>query len=132
MQVDIPDDWKVEGTDNELEAHSPDDTLALFFAVFPTSKIDKALGDIEKEIKSHVKNLKNNDDEKEIKHQGMLGMSMTASGTIDGENATLGIVIFETGAKKVVFMMAVAKTSDWDKKKRDAETIFKTLRPLKK
>jgi hypothetical protein len=132
VQVDIPDNWKVESSNNELEAQSADGSIGLFFTVFPVAEIDKAMADIEKEIESHVKNLKDNDDLKEIKHEGMTGASMTATGTIEGESVTIGVVMFETSAKKVVLMMAAAKTSDWDKKKRDAESIFKTLRPLKK
>ena len=132
VQIDIPDGWKVDSKKDEMEAHSKDDKLALFFAVFPATKVDKAMGEIEKEIKSHVTDLKENDDLKKIEHEGMVGAAMTATGKVEGEAVTIGVVMFETKAKKVVFMMAFAKSSDWEKKGRIAEKVFKTLRPLKK
>ena len=131
VQVDIPDNWKVEAEDDTLSATSADETLGLVFTILAASDVDAALDALDEELSSFITGLRPTGDAKPATVNGMRGVSVDGKGTIEGVAMDIGLMVLQAPSGKVIVILGFAAEGTMGQHERDVQSIFQSLKPVR-
>jgi len=131
VSIDVPDAWKVSGTDRLVGIADPDRHMGLLLFIVDKSDAEKVLTGIDKQLAKTATDIRWSKKTKPIKLNGMKGMSRDGSATMDGKEVlTTEMFLGPTGTGKAIVAFAGADPG-W-LKSHGAELLatFKSIKPV--
>lgn len=130
VSVDIPNNWKVSGDANSLNAETKDGEAALFFQVMGADNVDAALAALDGELAKVVQDLKHGEG-KNVKMNGMQGKSVEGTGTVSGKPVEVGVIVLKTPKDKVLLVFGIVSKAAVKKHQRALTGILKSIKKSK-
>lgn len=131
VQVDIPHSWTVKPDGQKMWAEDPKKEAGVLFVVSDAADMKKVGDDIDAMLAKLAKDVKWGAQNK-VTLNGLDGIAMEGTATIQGKPAKMGaVILLQKEKKKGVFLLGFV---DADKEKaHDAEltAIVKSLAPIK-
>ena len=131
ISIWFPDNWKIEDTENLLEAYSPDEeAFAHLLVLQDVNSLDAAVNAYVNELDKIVRNFRSNSgDGQELEMNGLKIFYIEGEGKVEGETVDVGVALI--ASRSAITMMVTFNTKRAAKKyARDFENIVKSLKAL--
>ena len=128
-QVDIPDDWKVEVTDDPLSAETKDGNLWVGFNILEAKDLEKAFKELDKELGKLMKKM-TYDKPEDVEVNGMKGFTCEGKGQVEGNDVDFGTMVLVTPSGKVLLAIGFGATGKYEQHQPALTKIFTSIRTL--
>lgn len=129
----VPDDWTVEGEDqDQLQASDPNGQASLLFMVRDAKDMKAALAAIDQTIAKVATDVKPSGPATKVNINGMETSVIDATGKMDGKAVELSILIIKTPAKKFLTIFGVLEADQKKTHEANLRKIIASLKPVKK
>jgi hypothetical protein len=130
VQIQVPDGWKQEPSENSLTVTAPDSTMTVVFSVLEAQNINDAISSIDSEVEKAVGKIawKNEGKGQDLTINGMEGKEFV--GTANEGAIVVDEIVLDTPAKKVLAIYWFS-TPEADKKyAEEIKMIVQGIQPM--
>lgn len=129
IEFTAPDNWKVVPDGDSISIYSPDDSVAVFFAVVEATDLDAAIGALTTELDKVITDSKLNDDGKQVKLNGLDAYVVDGTGKLQGTAIDFALLLVK--GKKPMMIVGVGKSTSLAKYQDSIDELVASIRPAK-
>lgn len=130
VSVDIPKSWKIGGQGAVMFASDPKEEAGLIFMVTDAGDMKKSGDQLDAQLAKTMKDVKWSA-QSQVTLNGMKGVAMKGTATINKKAANLGAVILMTPKNKGLFVVGALQSDKEAAHKKELDGIIESIKPIK-
>src|SRR5438874_909970 len=129
VSVDIPKDWKKTGSGDSMAASDPKEEAVLMFIVSDGNDMKKAGDELDARLAKTMTDIKWGP-QKQVEMNGMKGVALRGTGTINKKPVKLGALVVVTPTKKGLFVVGAVQADKEAAHEKELDAIVSSIKPL--
>jgi len=130
VSIDIPKSWKKTGSGASVAISDPKEEAVLMLITSEGADMKKAGDALDAQLAQAMKDIKWGP-QKEVTHNGMKGIAIKGTATVNGKAVDIASLILVTPTKKGLFVVGAVQSDKLAAHRAEVDGIVASIKPLK-